>query len=142
MCRILIVTMFWAALVSSAFGLSEEIPVTPKSLDQGRFSFSVATKTVTNGVAFHVVISKMADRISTNCKFGISVVTHWEPGGSEIVPAEPATPITVKKGGRIWSADFIASPALLQTTGASVVFTEPVYFGTAAFYEIIENRII
>lgn len=135
MFRVLIITIFWTALVSSAFGLSEEIPVTPKSLDQGKFAFSVVTKTITNGLAFHVVISKKAGDILQGSNVGICIVTHWDTG-YEILPAKPETKVTLKRGERSWTADFIATPALLQTAGASLVFTEYVCFGTAESYEI------
>jgi hypothetical protein len=145
MYRFLIITNLWLALAFSAFGLSMEIPVTPKALDQGTYVFSVTTNAVQDGVAFHVVISTKTNDISTNCSIGVSVVTHWEPGGSEIVPANPAIPVTVKKDGRIWRADFIVSHGQLKQAGLSCVFSQYDFFivkgrriaaGSATFYEL------
>jgi hypothetical protein len=135
MCRILTITIFWLALVSTGFALSEEIQVTPNGLDQGEYVFSVDANAVKEGVAFHVVISKKGGDIPPHSNVGISVVKHWN-GGSEILPAKPETKVTLKRGEPSWTADFVASSSLLQTAGASFVFTEYVYFGTAEFYEI------
>jgi hypothetical protein len=135
--RVLVVAIFFLSLVSSAFGLSEEIPVTTNGLDQGKYVFSVVTRTTTNGIAFHVVISKKASAIPANSNVGVCIVTHWDGGsGSEISPVKPEIKVTLKRGGHSWTADFVASQELLQTAGASFVFTEYEYPGTAEFYEI------
>jgi hypothetical protein len=145
MCRIFVITSLWLTLALSAFGLSMEIRVTPKALDQGAYAFSVTTNAVQGGVAFHVVISAKTGDISTNCSIGVSVVTHWEPGGSEIVPAKPEIPVAVKKDGRIWMADFTISHGQLKQIGLCCVFSQYDYFvvegrrvpaGAATFYEI------
>src|ERR1700722_8776204 len=122
MWRVLITISLWLALVVAAFGRSMEIPVEPKALDQGAYVFSVSTNAVQGGVAFQVKISAKTGDIYTNCNIGVSIVTHWRTdgtGGTKITPVQPAIPVTVKKDGRVWRADFTISRDQLKQTGLS-----------------------
>ena len=122
MYRTLTITIVWFALAFSAFGVSVEIPVTPKRLDLGEYVFSVSTNAEQGGVAFHIVISAKAGDIFSDSAVGVSIVTHTK-GCSEIVPAKPEVKIALKEDRHFWTADFVASRRLLQTAGACFVFT-------------------
>ena len=127
--RVLIIAFFGAALALSAFGLSTEIPVTPSSLDQGTFLFSVTNNVIRDGVSFHVTITGKNRAIPTNSSVGLCIATHWT-NGSQILPAEPRTPVTLKKDERLWKVDFIASSGLLTNADLCLVFTVQDYATT------------
>jgi len=144
--RFLMLPVFLSALASSAYGLSVEIPVTPARLDQGAYVFSVSANTATNGAAFQVIITAKKGDIASDCSVGVCVVSHWGDGsGTQIVPAQPPIPVTLKTNGRIWRADFTVSEAELKQAGLCCVFTEQSHWmvkgksvpaPSATFYEL------
>jgi hypothetical protein len=116
--RIFGTTFLWLGMALSANGRSVEIPVTPASLDTYFYVFSVSTNATQGGMAFHVIMAAKTNDIDTNDSgAGLEVVTHTESGGGLLVmsqPLEPAIPVTLKKEKRLWTADFIVPPELLQ----------------------------
>ena len=61
-----------------AFGLMAEIPVTPNSLDQGTYVFSVSTNSVQGGTSFHITINAKTNIFSPDSSAGLGIVTHWK----------------------------------------------------------------
>src|SRR5277367_4652976 len=120
--RVFIITAFLLAFALSAFGLSMEISVTPTSLNQGTYLFSVTNRVIGNELSFHITITGIRDVIPTDSSVGLCIATHWT-NGSQIIGAEPKTPITLKKDDRVWKMDFIASSELLTNADLCLVFT-------------------
>src|SRR5476649_367400 len=71
--RVLIITAFWLALVLSAFGLSMETPVTPTSLNQGTYLFSVTNSVIGDGLSFHITIKGMHGDIPNDSSVGLCI---------------------------------------------------------------------
>ena len=120
--RVFIITAFLLSFALSAFGLSMEIPVTPTSLNQGTYLFSVTNRVIGNELSFHITITGIRDVIPTDSSVGLCIATRWA-NGSQIIGAEPKTPITLKKDDRVWKMDFIASSELLTNADLCLVFT-------------------
>lgn len=143
--RAFIITIFWLVLALSAFGLSMEIPVTATSLNQGAYLFSVSNSVAGDGRTFHISITGTHDIIPTDSIVGLCIATHWTHG-SQIIGAEPKTPLTLKKGGRLWKVDFTASNGLLTNADLCLVFTvypqaftkdgKRILIASCTFYEI------
>jgi hypothetical protein len=139
----------WIFSVPSAYGRSVEIPVTPDSFVQGRYIFSVSTNVIQNGVAFHVTIATKSGSIFADSTAAVDIVTHMDivthKENSSSIVAAGTVPITLKKDGHIWKADFIVSDKLLKRPGICFVFTEfchaiengkSVSMSSADFYEM------
>lgn len=123
LCLALGLPAVWFLAVLPVYGLSVEIPVKPGGLDQGQCTFSISNNAVEDGVSFHVIITaKNIDTIS-NSSAGLSIVTHWPPGGAQIIPAEPRIRVTLKQDGCIEKADFITSREWLKNPDLCFVFT-------------------
>lgn len=123
--RLLIALFFWLAAAGPAFGESDELPVTPSSLDQYDYTFAVSTNAVTNGVAFHIAVTGKGGVIDTNyCHAVLDTVSHQN--GTEIgqEPFEAAIPVTIQKQERKWTADFLVSHELLKNRNLCFVFAE------------------
>jgi len=116
--------------ILSAYGLCAELPVTPNSLSQGNYIFSISTNRVENGIFFHVTIASKADPIPPESSAGLCVVTHWEPGGGQIVPAKPAINVVLKKNSHNWTADFTVPNELLKSPDLCFVFSVPDFWIT------------
>lgn len=142
--RLAVTAILCFTLVLSAHGLSVEIAVTPKRLDQGKYAFSISTNTTQDGMSFHVIITAKTGDIPSDSNVGLSIVTHWEPGGSQIMPEKPTIQVMLEKDNRTWEASFAVTRELLKKPGLCLVFTEYDGFvvngkkhpNSATFYEI------
>jgi len=120
--HVTIAAAFWLVLVLSARGSSIDIPVTPTSLDQGQFLFSISTQPAEWGMSFHVTITATSGDIPPDSDAGLSVVTTSTEGARSMGPVKDEPPLTLQKGDRIWKADFIASNSLLENPNVCFVF--------------------
>src|ERR1700733_9684814 len=99
--RILILLFLWLVVAGPAFGMSDELPVTPSSLDTYFYTFAVSTNTVTNGVGFHITISAKRGDIDTNyCNARLDTVRHDHGSAIFQEPFETAILVTVQKQPR------------------------------------------
>jgi hypothetical protein len=143
--RIFIITTFWLAFALSAFGLSVEIPVTPTSLNQGTYLFSVTNSVIGDGRLFHISIKGIRDVIPSDSHVSLCIATRFRHG-SQIIETEPKTPITLKKDDHLWKLDFVASSELLTNADVCLVFSvlpqaftkdgKRVPIASCSFYEI------
>ena len=110
----------------SAFGDSDEIPVTPDALNQGDYVFSVSTNSVQDCVAFHVMITNKRYDILPDSGAHVLMVIHKqiaEDGSDESIgPVKPSIPITLKKEKRVLTAHFTVSRELLKNPEVFFVF--------------------
>jgi hypothetical protein len=125
----LIIPIIWLALVSSARAMSVELPVSPESLDQSHYRFSVATNPTNQGIAFHITILAKKDEIASDSHADVSIVSHTKdsqgsPTGTTIGPMTPTIPLALNKDKHTWTADFTVSRDALKTPGLCFVFTE------------------
>lgn len=127
-CRIAGIALLWLALCLPAFGLSTEISVTPQSLDQGAFLFSITNQPATNGLAFHVTITAKNPPILPDSIVNLASASSSDDGRSrQISPAQPEPPVTLTKSDRVWLADIIVPKELMADTNLCLLFTVPVY---------------
>jgi hypothetical protein len=110
------------ALVLSAHGGSIDFRVTPKSLDQDKFVFSVSANSTQNGTSFHVTITAKTGVIPSDSTVGLSVLATSEKGARSMGPVKPETQVTLKKADHTWEAEFIASKQLLKDPDVCLVF--------------------
>jgi hypothetical protein len=106
----------------SAYGASMELSVTPKTLDQGRFVFSISTRPAHEGIAFHVIITAKTGAIPSDSSVYVGSVTTMPDGARVSGPVKPDLQVTLQKDDRIWKADFVASSDLLKNSDVYVVF--------------------
>jgi hypothetical protein len=106
---------------SLAFGYSVEIPVTPGSLDQGKYVFLVFTNLAQSRTSFDITIIAKTDTIPTNTEASLDIVTHWRDG-TKIELVKPTTRILLKKNDHAWKCDFIASNESLTNADLCFVF--------------------
>ena len=133
----------WFALVLSAYGLCVEFAVTPKSLGQGNYVFSISTDAARDATSFQVVITAKTNDFPSDSSVSLNIITNW-PGGSQITAVVPPISVTLKKEGHIWRTDFTVPREQLKNPGLCFIFTEPVGFvvngkkrtDSAIFYEI------
>ena len=118
---VLLPVLFWLAFVSSASALSMEFGVTTNSLDQGNFVFAISTNAATGGVAFHLTITSKSGDIFDDWGISLDICEH-PGGGSHIHSAEHAPQLALKKEGKVWKADFVASLEALKTRDLCLVF--------------------
>jgi hypothetical protein len=115
------------AAAFSSFAASVELPITPNTLDQSHYTFSVSDTTTNDQIAFHITITAKTDVIPSDSEAHLSIVTHTTNGGGytvSIAAAKPAIPVTLKKDKRVWAADFTVSRKTLKIPGLCCVFTE------------------
>jgi hypothetical protein len=105
----------------SAYGTSVEFPVTPKSLDQGQFDFSISTDSIQEGISFHVTITAKTGVIPSDSGVYLSQVT-WTQSAHSMEPVKPEPQVLLQKDDHIWKVDFIASRELLKNPDVCVVF--------------------
>ena len=110
-------------LIASAY--MADIPVTPKSLDQGDVIFSVSTNSAQSGTAFHITITAKKG-FSPASYIGLS---NNGPGVGyvSIQPTNLTPQITVKKDRHSWEVDFIAPDELLKNPKLCFTFSEIPY---------------
>jgi len=126
----------------SACGMSIEWPVTPKSLDQGQFVFSISTNSLKEGVSFHVTITAKTGIIPSDSVLYLCLVTTTAGGGGSIVPVTAGPKVTLQKDGHIWKADFVASSDMVKNPDFYLDFdviahdAKGVPMPSADFYEI------
>jgi hypothetical protein len=102
-----------------SYGKSTQILVTPKTLDQGEYVFSVSTNSTQEGISFHVTITAKTGVIFPDSQADLSIVTGTHESGM----IQPVKSVTLKKDEHTWTADFVATPDLLKTSGICFVFT-------------------
>jgi hypothetical protein len=61
--------------ILSLYGKSTVQFVTPKTLDQGEFVFSISTNSTQNGISFHVTITAKTGEIFPDSQADLSIVT-------------------------------------------------------------------
>lgn len=125
--RLIITPIFWFGLILSAHGMSVRIPITTNNLDQGRFVFAISTNSAANGIAFHVTITAKREDIPSDSQVDLWIVTRTKEGGGTTTSGEevkPAVPVALKRGSRVWAADFTVSNDLLKKPGLCFAFTE------------------
>jgi hypothetical protein len=113
----------------SSYGESTQIFVTPKTLNQGEYVFSISTNSTQEGISFHVTITAKKGVIFHDSQADLSIVnreTESSPGSIRTVKQ-----VTLKKNDHTWTADFVATPELLKTPSICFVFT--------AYCHVIEN---
>jgi hypothetical protein len=106
--------------ILSFYGKSTVQFVTPKTLDQGEYVFSISTNSTQNGISFHVTITAKTGEIFPDSRSDLSVVTRQtesSPGSIRTVKQ-----VTLKKEAHTWTADFVATPELLKTPDICFVF--------------------
>jgi hypothetical protein len=127
--------------VLSSYGRSTQIPLTPQTLDQGEYVFSISTNSTHDGISFHVTITAKKGDIFPDSRADLSIVMR----GPNVPAIRPIKEVTLKKDGHTWMADFVATPELLKTPGICFVFTayahaiengRTVSMPSADFYEI------
>jgi hypothetical protein len=142
--RFLLAATFWISVALSAFGDSVEIPVTPRTPEQGGYLFLVLTNPVQDGTAFRATITRKSEIISSDSTVALCLVTP-RMNGFEIHPLKPDIKITLKKENYIWRANFILSTELLKNPDLYLIYTEcghmvvsgkTVPMPSAAFYEM------
>jgi hypothetical protein len=106
----------------SVYGRSVEYPVTPKSLDQGRFVFSISTNSIQEGTSFHVTITAETGVIHSDSSVFVCLVTWTQSGAHSMGPVKPEPQVLLQKDDHIWKVDFIASRELLNNPDVCVVF--------------------
>ena len=99
-----------------------ELSVTPKTLDQGRFVFTISTRPAHKGIAFHVIITAKTGAIPPDSSVYVGSVTTMPDGARYSGPVKPDLQVTLQKDDRIWKADFVASSDLLKNSDVYVVF--------------------
>jgi len=109
----------------SAFGSTEDIPVTPQSLDQGQLFFSISTRPAPGGTAFHVIVTSRTGSILSDSSVYLCLITTSKEGGAisssmELVTPEPR--VTLHKDDHVWKADFTASSEFLKNPDVYLVF--------------------
>src|ERR1041385_7269216 len=125
----LLIAPVWLAVILFADARSSQIRVTPGHLDTSSYSFSVSTNSAKEGIYFHVTITAKAEDTSSDwCNADLKIATRKEtPGGGvsgSIGAVEPPIPVTLKKGKRVWGADFTVSHESLKKPGLCFVFKE------------------
>lgn len=106
----------------SASGDCNELPVTPKSLDQGRFVFSISTSPAQEGMAFHVTITTKTGTIPSDCS-----VVVWPDFQTRSTHPHLQVHVTVEKTAQKWACVFIASAELLKDPDVCLVFEVPAH---------------
>ena len=137
--------ILWLALVLigvlSVYADSMIFPVTPISLDQGQFVFSVSTNLTQEGISFHVTITAKTGVIYPDSQAHLNTVTTTPNSGT----IQPVKSVILKKNDHFWTADFVATPELLKTPGVCFVFIaqghtikngKAIPIPSADFYEI------
>ena len=127
-----------------------ELAVTPNSLAQNNYTFTVSANTTNDRTAFHVTITAKKEDIDSDSITGLWIVTHTKTregstSGSAMAAFKPEIPVTLKKDDRVWTADFTVPRESLKTPGLCFVFTElahatvggeRVAMPSATFYEL------
>jgi len=111
----------------STYGSMVEFPVTPTSLDQRQFVFSISTNSTLEGISFHITITPKTGVMPSDSGVGFSSIVTSTNGSrsSGLVKNEPQ--ITLHKDDQIWKADFIASSELLKKPDVYFVFGVPAH---------------
>lgn len=126
--RITGIALLWLALCLPAFGRSTEISVTPRSLNQSAFLFSVTNEPATNGLAFHVTITAKNPPILPESIVNLASASSSDDGRSrQISPEQPEPSVTLTKSDRVWLADIIVPKELMADTNLCLLFSVPVY---------------
>jgi hypothetical protein len=124
--RIGIILALWILPALVGRGTSVEFPITPKSLDQRDFLFSVSSNSTNRGVFFQVTATAKTNVVPVDASAGLSLVTS-DAGGRSMGPVTPEPPIVLQKDERVWKATFIASTELLKNPGVCFVFGVPAH---------------
>lgn len=128
--RVLLFSILLLGATPRAHAESAVIPITPLTLDQRLYTFTVTSTSGTAGVAFHVTITAKRDDIPADSGAGVFInhetkdQSGWTIWGESI---DPAISITLKKEPRLWIADFIVPAPLLKNPGLCFGFSEPSY---------------
>jgi hypothetical protein len=148
--QLFIIPSVLLALVLSAHALSNEVPITPRQLDQSNYKFAVTTDATNTAVTFHVTITAKNSDIYPDSQADLAVVTHpadkqGAPSGTSIVPFTLTIPIAFHKDKKSWTADFALPRESLKTPGLCFIFSEvshatmngkPGAMPSITFYEI------
>lgn len=99
------------ASVLSARATMVQIPVAPTNLVQGDYTFAISNSVVSNGIAFHVTVTSKLEPILPDCGLTVGIVRQTTNSFSSEF-AQPVIPVKLKKGERVWEADFVVSQKL------------------------------
>ena len=134
-----IATLLWLILVSSAHGRSSVIPVTPNRLDAGQFVFAVSNRPASNGVLFYVTITAKNGDVPSQSEGHLRSCLFSTNSGS-ISPLTPEPRVKLKRGRRVWKANFVASNELLSKRETCFVFSVWDRGGFAQDFYVIKLR--
>ena len=119
---LMLATVICLMLNSQARGTMVEIPVTPASLEQHDYVFSVEAGATNDAVTFHIAITNKNYDIYGDSGVYVCVITHEKPpgGGLEISShgVQPDISVSVEKEPRVWRATFTAPRELLKNPDA------------------------
>ena len=114
------------ALVISGRAQTMQVPVAPGQMEYSNFIFSVTTMATNGGKAFHVTITTKNNPIQSDCAATLSAVS-----GTATIPVitglNPSVPIILQRMPRVWTADFVASPDVMNNPSAYFIFVVPDY---------------
>jgi hypothetical protein len=111
----------------SAYASSVEFPVTPTSLEQRQFIFSISTNSSPEGISFHVTVTPKTGVMPSDSGVGFSSILTSTNGARSTGPLANEPKVTLQKDDHIWKADFIASSELLKNPDVYFVFEVPAH---------------
>ena len=104
----------------------------------GQFVFVVTNGPASNGLSFHVTIAAKKGEVPSDSEGHLCFARSTTNSCS--ITRTPQTQVALKRGHRVWSADFAASNQFLRNADACFVFTVWDHRGPAADFYVLKLR--